>query len=889
MNRRKRMLEGLDEDIREHIAQRTQENIDRGMSPEEARFAALRKFGNVTRAKEDTREIWSFVWLEELFQDIRYALRTLAKNPGFTAIAVLSLTLGIGGTTTIFTLVKGVFLQNIPVKDPSTAVVVYSTQQTVDGKVTEYLQNAFLNAKDYRENNDAFAGLAMFMDAGDELEISGSTAPIFADVQLVNWDFFDVLGVRPALGRDFAKDEDETPDARPVVILSYALWNAKFAADAHIVGQNIRLNGQDYNVIGVMPKEFQQVGAIGSPDLWAPMMMHDQLVTDPRKDWFMSRRGRLVFMVGRLKAGVSFDAANNSMRALSDHLAEEYPAENSGRNVVMVPLSETNVPPVQRNLFVLVSTLMMGIVILVLLIACGNVANLLLAREMQRRRELAIRLSLGASRWRLIRQLLTEGLLLGFVAAALGVVCAYGAIHFLWTLLPGGKPQGLNFSLDGRVLLFTLGLSVVATLIFGLVPSLQVSNPRQMSALRDRADSQGGAGRWYALRGILVMAQIAFSLIALVGSALFIHSLRNAEQLDTGFETKRELLVFLDPSRQNYRQERTEQYYRDAAEKVRALPAVADAGIANSAPFSVSATYTTFPEGVDTSDLRNASQFPVVAVGPGYFSAAGIPLLRGRDVNDFDDPEMDQVVVINQALADHLWKGQDPIGRRLTCLAGQTLQAEVIGVVGNVKVRTLEESPEPILYFSLKQMYFPNAVLYVRTKSDPRSDPDAALSSVWSAVQSLDPAIPLDRLVTVSSLMDQMVSGSRLAAELLMGFGALALLLAAVGTYGVMSYSVSQRTQEIGIRMALGAQRGDVLRLILQNGMAMVIAGVVAGLGLSVIFTRSINSLLYGIGSFDLASFFAAAVVLIVVALVACWLPARRAMRVDPVVALRYE
>jgi predicted permease len=885
MNRRKRMLENFDEDIREHIALRTQENIDRGMSPEEAHYAALRKFGNLTRVKEDTREIWSFVWLEELFQDIRYALRTLAKNPGFTAIAVLSLTLGIGGTTTIFTLVKAVFLQSIPVKDPSTALVVYSTQQTVDGKVTEYLQNAFLNAKDYRENNDAFAGLAMFMDAGDELEISGSAVPIFADVQLVNWNFFDILGVRPVLGRVFAKDEDETPDARAVVILSYELWNTKFAADPHIVGQNIQLNGQDYNVIGVMPKEFQQVGAIGSPDLWAPMMMHDQLVTDPRKDWFLSRRGRLVFMVGRLKPSVSFSAANISMRALSDHLAEEYPAENSGRNVVMVPLSETNVPPVQRSLFLLVSTLMMGIVILVLLIACGNVANLLLAREMQRRRELAIRLSLGASRWRLIRQLLTEGLLLGLVAAALGIVCATGAIHFLWKLLPGGKPQGLNFSLDGRVLLFTLGLSVVATLIFGLVPSLQVSNPRQMIALRDRADSPGGAGRWYGLRGILVMSQIAFSLIALVGSALFIHSLRNAEQLDTGFETKHELIVFLDPSRQNYRQERTEQYYRDAVEKVRALPSVADAGIANSAPFSISASYTTFPEGADTSDLRNASQFPVVAVGPGYFSAAGIPLLRGRDVNDFDDPQMDQVVVINQALADRLWKGQDPIGRRLTCLAGQTLQAEVIGVVGNVKVRTLEESPQPILYFSLKQMYFPNAVLYVRTKGDP----NAVLSSVRSAVQSLDPAIPLDRPVPVSSLMDQMVSGSRLAAELLMGFGALALLLAAVGAYGVMSYSVSQRTQEIGIRMALGAQHGDVLRLILQNGMAMVIAGVVAGLGLSVIFTRSINSLLYGIGSFDLASFFAAAAVLIAVTLVACWVPARRAMRVDPVVALRYE
>jgi|CZKC01.1.fsa_nt_gi putative ABC transport system permease protein len=822
--------------------------------------------------------------LGTLWQDIRYAVRTLAKNLGFTAVAVLSLTLGIGGTTTIFTLVKAVFLQSVPVKDPSTAIVVYSTQQTADGKVTQYLQNAYLNSKDYREKNDVFSGLSMFVDTGDELKISGTEKPEVVDVQLVNWDFFDILGVRPAIGRTFAADEDQIPDARPVVILSYALWNTKFGADPHVVGRSIHLSEQDYNVVGVMPREFHDAGTIGSPDVWAPMMMHDQLLTDMRKDWFNHRKNRLVFMVGRLKAGVSLGTARTSMNAMGDRLAQEYPTENSGRNVVMVPLSETNVAPQQHGLFVLVGTLMMVIVGLVLLIACGNVANLLLGRAMQRRRELAIRLSLGASRGRLIRQLLTESLLLGLTAAALGIVCAYWARDLLWSLLPGGRPEGLDFSLDGRVLLFTLGLSIVATLLFGLVPSLQASKPSQMASLRDRTEAPSGTGRWYGLRGILVTAQIAFSLIALVGSALFIHSLRNAQEVDPGFETKRELVVLLFPGSQHYPQGRAEQFYRDATEKVRALPMVQEAGISNSSPFGLGLSYATFPEGANTNDLRNALQFPVIAVAPGYFSAAGIPLLRGRDVNDHDDAQTDHVVVINQALADAMWRGKDPIGKRMS-FAAQPWKATIVGVVRTVKAQTLGEPPQPLLYFALKQLYFANAFLYVRTKGDP----NAALSSVRSAVQSLDPAMPLSRSRTVSEIMDRQLTAPRFAAELLAGFGGLALLLAAIGTYGVMAYSVSQRTQEIGIRMALGAQRGDVLRLILGNGMVMVLAGVVVGLGATVIFTRSISTLLYGIGNFDALSFVAAAVVLIAVALVACWLPARHAMRVDPIVALRYE
>jgi predicted permease len=822
--------------------------------------------------------------LSTLWQDIRYAVRTLAKNPGFTAVAILSLTLGIGGTTTIFTLVKAVFLQSIAVKDPSTAIIVYSTQQTADGKVTQFLQNAYLNAKDYRERNDVFAGLSMFVDAGDELKLAGSVNPIGVDVQLVNWDFFDILGVRPAVGRTFTADEDLVPDARPVTILSYALWNTKFGADPHVVGQTIRLNEQDYNVIGVMPKDFHDLGTIGSPDLWAPIMMHDQLLTDMRKDWFNRRKNRLVFMVGRLKPGVSFGVARTSMTSIGNRLSQEYPAEDSGRNVVMVPLSETNVAPQQHDLFVLVGTLMMVIVGLVLLIACGNVANLLLGRAMQRRRELAIRLSLGASRGRLIRQLLTESFLLGLSAAALGIVCAYWARDLLWSLLPGGRPPALDFSLDKRVLLFTLGLSVVATLLFGLVPSLQASKPSQMAVLRDRTDAPSGTGRWYGLRGMLVAAQIAFSLIALVGSALFIHSLRNAQEVDPGFEVKHELLMGLFPGSQHYPQGRAEQYYRDATDKVRALPMVEGAGLSNLPPFSINLSYTTFPEGADTNDLRNALQFPVNAVGPGYFSAAGIPILRGRDVDDHDDMQTDHVAIINQALADAMWKGKDPIGKRMS-FAAQPWKATVIGVVRTVKVQTLGEPPQPMLYFALKQFYFPNAFLYVRAKGDP----SAAVSSVRSAVQSLDTTMQLTRTFTATEMMDRQLTGPRFAAELLAGFGGLALLLAAIGTYGVMAYSVSQRTQEIGIRMALGAQRGNVLKLILGNGMAMVVAGVVVGLGATLIFTRSISTLLYGIGNFDAISFIGAAVVLIAVALVACWLPARRAMGVDPIIALRYE
>ena len=873
----------LDEELRFHVDNQIEKLVRRGMSLPEATRRARLIIGTPDKIKEECRDACGTRWLEDLWQDVRYAVRNLAKNPGFTAVALLSLTLGIGGNTTIFTLVKAVFLQSIPVKDPSTAVVVYSTRQTADGKILHFGKSSYPNAKDFREKNDVFSGMSVFVDTGDSLAVPGSTKPIFVDVQLVNWDFFDILGVRPAIGRTFAADDDQGSEAHPVAILNYEIWNTKFGADPNILNKTVHLNEQDFSVIGVMPKEFQRIGEIGNPSVWAPIEMHDRLAMIEIKDWFPRRRSAVGNMVARLKPNVSLRQARASMNSLGNRLAEEYPADNSGRNVELVPLSETIIWPDRRGVYVLVAALMMGIVGLVLLIACGNVANLLLARGIQRRHEFAVRLSLGASRWRLIRQLLTESLLMGLTAGGLAVVFAYWARNLVWLALPFGRPAVYDFSLDGRVLFFTLGISILATLLFGLFPALQASEPQQVSVLREQAEPASGSSRWYGLRGILVMAQTAFSVIALVGSALFIHSLRNAQRVDPGFETKDELMVTLNPGNQHYSQARAEEYYRDATKKVRALPMVASAGIGNYPVFILSLTSATFPEGVDTSDLRNSSQFPVMAVSPGYFSTLGIPILKGRDVDEHDDAQSNYVVVINQALADYWWPGKNPIGQHLT-LGARSHEAEVVGVVRTVKTQTLGESPKPLLYFPLKQFYFPNAVLYVRTKGDP----DAAIPSIRNAVRSIDPAMQFG-VFPVAQQMSGQLSAPRIAAKLLSGFALLALMLAAIGTCGVMSYSVSQRTQEIGIRMPLGAQRGDVLRLILQNGMAMVIAGVVVGLGVSVIFTRSINSLLYGIGSFDTASFFVAAVVLIAVALVACLLPARRAMRVDPIVALRYE
>ncbi len=818
-----------------------------------------------------------------VWQDFRFALRVLMKKPGFTAVAILSLTLGIGANSTIFTLVKAVFLQSVPVKEPSRVVSVYSTQQSRGGALQQYIALTYPNARDYRDMNDVFSGMSVVIFTGAQRKNGDKDDPVF--VELVNYNHFDVLGVSITHGRTFTPEEDQTPGARPVAILSYAKWTTDFGSDPNILSKTVELNGQDYSIIGVTPAEFHDVGFLGSPDFWVPIMMHDQILTGIQKEWFNERGARMANAVARLKPNVTLAQAQASMHALGLQLEKTYPNQNAGRNNDLVPLDQTNIPPNQRSTYTLAGTLMMVTVGLVLLIACANVANLLLTRATQRRRELAVRLSLGASRSRLIRQLLTESLLLGVISGGLGILTASWSKKLVVSLVPGGFPQNLDISTNWQVIAFTMLLAIVAAVIFGLAPALQASKSSQMVALRDRTDAPGGATRWYGLQGILVMIQISLSLIALVGAGLFIHSLKNAQQIDPGFETKRELVMGINPGAQKYPQGRAEQYYKDIVERLRTLPQVENATIADIPPFGGNLQRTTFPEGVDTSDPRNGKLTPVVAIAPGYFETTGIPLLTGRGFDDHDDANSQMVAVVNQAFVDRTWpSGTNPIGKHLHFLL-QTWDIQIVGLVKTVKFGTLGEPPQPVVYFPLKQHFSMFATIYVRTKGDPTP----AIKDIRNAILALDGTMPLRNVRAVQDVMTNTLGPSIIGAELLGAFGLLALLLAAIGTYGVMSYSVSQRTQEIGIRMALGAQKPDVLRLIMGNGMAMVIAGVVAGLILSTYLTHYMNTLLFGIGNFDALSFFATAGLLLVVALFACYLPARRAMSVDPIIALRYE
>lgn len=816
-----------------------------------------------------------------LLQDLKYAVRLLGKAPAFTAVAVLSLTLGIGANTTIFTLAKAFFLESVPVKDPARVVILYSNAQSRKGPPQEYLPTPYLNAVDYREKTNVFSGSSIAIFTAVKFVLSGKqTQQLFTE--LVSGNFFDVLGVEPFLGRGFSQAEDASPS--PVAVVSYALWNTQFGGDPGILGRTIQLNEQEFTVIGVAPRELRNIGNLGSPALWIPISMRDQMLSGIQKQSLYDRGFRMAGMVARLKPGVNLKQAQMEVKALGVDLEKEFPKQNGGRSEMLVPINQTTIPPQLHSVFAKGGALMMLIVGLVLLIACANVANLLLARATQRQREVAVRLAMGAGRTRLIRQLLTESLMLALLGGAFGILLGFWGKNVLTSLLPPGLARNLNLSLDGRVLVYTLGLALVATVLFGLVPALEASRMDRMAALKDRTDAPGGSARWYGLRGVLVMVQVALSLVALAGAGLFIHSLRNAQQIDPGFEVKHELVMFVNLGAAQYPQAQAEAFYRDVVERLGTLPVVAGASVADSAPFTGGLQRTTFIDGVDSSDPRNGKLTPLIAVAPGFFRTAGISLLGGRAFTDQDNETGAMVAVVNKAMAENFWPGEDPIGKHIRFL-GETWDITVVGEAQTVKYLTLGEPPQAIIYVPLKQHYAPAVTVYVRTKNDPNN----ALASIRSTVQSLIPSIPLTNVQTVEQTMVQSLTAPRIGAELLGTFGLLALLLAALGTYGVMSYSVSQRTQEIGIRMSLGAQAGDVRQLILASGLAMVSTGVAAGLVFSTLLARAMNSLLFGIGSFDAPSFLGTSALLILVAMAACWIPARRAMRVDPLIALRYE
>lgn len=817
--------------------------------------------------------------METLLKDARYGLRMLRRSPGFTTIALLSLALGIGANTAIFSMVSAFLFAPLPVDRPAQLVSIFTT----DVKNPGPLPTSHLNYIDYRDKNEAFSDILAYTFAPVNLSgTGGETKQIFA--QVVSGNFFDVLGVKAEHGRTFLPDEDKTPSTQPVAVLSYSAWQREFGGDASIVGRTISLNRHDFGVVGVAQKDFTGVDIGGGPDLWVPMMMHDTV--QPGFDWYNTRRGLFLSMIGRLKSGVGVLQAQAAMTALGSQLEQEYRKDNEGRNVRLVPLLTARTDPTGDGEVMLTSSALMGVAGIVLLIACANVTNLMLARATRRKREIAIRLAMGASRWRLIRQLMTESLLLSLAGGVIGVAVAIWSRDVLRSLVPFGFGQDQQGApIDPRVLVFAFVISILSGVLFGLAPALQASKPDLVPTLKGEITMPvGSRGFRLNLRKALVVVQVGLSLFALITAGLFVRSLQKAQAVNPGFNAENVVLMAFNLGREGYAEAQGRNFHRQVVERVRALPGVLGATVARDRPFGGGFQRSVFIEGQEPPPGGRGVLVQTNNIALGFFETLGIPLVRGRDFAETDSQQSPKVMIINESMANRFWPNQDAVGKRLKLFGDQDYR-EVVGIVADTKYNSLTEPRRPFMYIPLLQEYAPQINLHVRTATDPKG----MVAALRNEVQQIDSSLSVLNIQSLSERVQHSLGGERTQATLLGSSGVLALLLAAVGLYGVMSYSVAQRTREIGIRMALGAGQRNVMALVLKQGVALVSAGILLGLGAAFAVTRLLASLLFGVSAADPITFIGSSALLIVVALTASYVPARRATKVDPIIALRYE
>jgi len=677
----------------------------------------------------------------------------------------------------------------------------------------------------------------------------------------------------------------KTPVTHPVVVLSHSLWTRVFSADPGIINRVITLNNQPFTVVGVTQPDFKGTFSLANPDVaWVPSSMYQQVLSGTLLEFFVSRRALFVNAVGRLKPGVSMTQAEAAMKTIASRLASEYPKENEGRSIQLTPLAQAAIGVNQRAQFQTAGGVLMTVVGLVLLIACVNIANLLLARAGAREREVGIRTALGAGRRRLIRQMLTESVILAIAGGSAGLLVAYWGRDLLWSFRPPFlNANAVTLTLDRRVFVFTAGISILTGFLFGLIPAIKISAPNLNDALRSGLRSGASFSRTRT-RSVLVVSEVALALIALVGAGLFVQSLRQAQSIDLGFETRRLFMMAVNLGAQNMEQGRAEQFYANAVDRAKRLPGVANAAISANFPLGGGFLRSVFKEGQEQKPGQRNLLTLTNIVSPEYFDTVRIPLLRGRLFSDFDRTGSKAVTVINEATAKKFWPGEDALGKRFTFF-GQTEIREVVGIVRNAAVFQVGEDPQAAIYLPLWQNFTPAATIQVRTAGDPA----AVMESVRKQIQGLEPTLPLTNLATIEQQLDQALFAPRMGAALLGLFGVLALILAGIGIYGVMAYSVTQRTQEIGVRMALGAARGQIIRMVIQQGMMLSIAGLLIGVLASAALSRLVASLLFGISARDPLVFATVSVILAAVALLACYVPARRATRIDPIAALRME
>jgi len=822
-----------------------------------------------------------------LWQDVRYALRILIKNPGFSVIAILSLALGIGANTTIFTVVNAILLNPLPVKQISRLVQLdtVDTKTRVTAANVTKLGMSYPNFQDYARTSKVFSGLSCIVGPLP-LTWSGGAEPKQIFGQMVSANYFDVLGLRPVAGRFFVPDEDTKPGGNNVLVLSYSMWVNKFGSDPNVVNKIVTLNATSYSIVGVAPRGFKGAFTFGNAEqVWLPVSMYPQVLAGFFKDNFNDRRFLATAVIGRIRDGVSLNEAEASLKTIASNLEREFPKDNASRSVALTPLTDAAVGVNNRDQFVLAGGLMMAIVGLVLLIACANLANLLLAQSAGRQKEIGLRAALGASQIRMARQLLTESMVLAILSGVVGLAIAYAGRAVLWSFRPPFILDGdVDLSFDSHVLFFTLGVALLTAVIIGLAPAIKVARPNLIEALK--VGGRGGTVGWTRspFRSLLVITEVALALVALIGAGLFVRSMQSAQRIDPGFESKKLFVFAFDLGALHYEEGRAQQYFRAAVDRARSVPGVDSATIASNFPMGGGLGRTVFPEGQDEASGYRGTLTQLDDVAPNFFQTLRIPLVGGREFTDTDRKDTYQVAIINEAMANQFWPNQSAVGKRFHFF-GETQLREVVGVVRNTVVNNIGEEAQPLAYLPLTQDFAPAATMQVRTSGRPES----TIAAVRDQVQSLDTNLALTNLNTIEELIDQGLWAPRVGAALLAVFGALALLLAVIGVYGVLSYSVNQQTREIGIRMAMGARTGSVLSLVIGQGMRLALVGLALGLLIAFVAMRVLSSLLFGVSAHDPVTFAGVSMILATAAILGCYIPARRAAKVNPITALRYE
>ncbi|HEV2395994.1 MAG TPA: ABC transporter permease [Candidatus Sulfotelmatobacter sp.] len=873
MSRRRRMMEDLDQDIRNHIAIETQENIERGMSPDEARSSALRKFGNVTRVKEETWGVWSSLWIERFLRDVCFAIRALRKNPGFAIVAVLTLALGIGANTAIFSVVQGVVLAPLPYPQPNRLVMVLESRPSL-----KQLGISYPDFQDWQRGARSFEQMAALTWRSYDLTGPGTSEHL--DGMEVSSGFFATLGVKPVLGHEFSPAEDRPNEAQTVVI-SDRLWKERFASNPAALGRTIILDGADFTITGILPPKFRlwtDVDVYTSLGQGEPLLYHDRTIHS-------------IACIARLKPDVSLGQAQGELDAVQANLDRLYPAADRSLGTNIEPLKQSMVGDAGGTLM-----LLLGAVGIVLLIACTNVANLLLARSAARTREFAIRSALGASRARMVLQLLTESVLLAITGGLLGLIVAMLGIRLVLAKFPEILPRTENIHLDIPVLLFAFGISLVVGILFGLAPALNGSSVDVQVSLK--AGERGSTRAHPRAQSILVIVQMALTLVLLVGSGLLLRTVLQLWNVNPGFDRQHVITfkVGLSPSLTRTASS-TRTAYRQLLDRIREIPGVQAADFTNIVPLSEHDNGGPFWVGAQQStSMQDAPHALYFETGPEYLQVMQIPLLRGRFFTPADNSDSEPVVVIDSVLAHTYFPHKDPVGQLITVAHWRT--ARVIGVVGHVRhwglgdVGTYNPSQIYISFYQLSDEWVPAFARDLSVAVRTLLDVATIMPAIKNVVYGTGKDQPVYDVQTMQQIASDSMASQRLPMILLGAFAILALVLASVGVYGVLSYSVSQRIQEIGIRMALGAERSDVLRMIIGQGLRLAVAGLLIGAGVALLLARLLSSfsrLLYGVRANDPVTFMVVSFVLIGVSVFACYLPARRASRVDPMAALKYE